>query len=126
VIKDFDYWNSLKKNLDSKHRNIKFKEGQIWWCSIGLNIGSEQNGGGKNFERPVIILKKFFSKTLLILPITSKSKFGNYYFSLDSQNTVILCQPRLIDSNRLSREIKNNSLNHRTFTIIKRRFKNLI
>ncbi|MFA7252782.1 MAG: hypothetical protein WC027_02910 [Candidatus Paceibacterota bacterium] len=52
--KDFDRWNGLKKKVDADFSDIYIQIRQIWWCSIGLNVGSEQNGHGENFERPVI------------------------------------------------------------------------
>ena len=124
--KDFDEWNFKKKNLNRKIIFSDFKEGEIWWCSLGLNIGSEQDGGGLNFERPVLIIRKFSSTTFLCLPITSKNKRGNYYYELDKNNTIILCQPRLLDSRRLIREIKKNSLNKNRFFEIVRYFKDLL
>ena len=39
--KDFDAWNFKKKELDKNKRDLLFKEGEIWWCSLGLNIGEE-------------------------------------------------------------------------------------
>ncbi|MBQ9019758.1 hypothetical protein IJ096_00290, partial [Candidatus Saccharibacteria bacterium] len=54
----FDEWNDKKKIL-SKRKNIPhFKEGEIWWCSCGQNLGMEMNGG-KEFMRPVLIMRKF-------------------------------------------------------------------
>jgi hypothetical protein len=32
--------------------------GDIWWASIGENVGSEINGKSRLFSRPVIIFKK--------------------------------------------------------------------
>ena len=55
--KDFDKWNERKKALNDRER-ILFNPREIWWCSFGVNIGSEQDGSGDNFERPVIIIKK--------------------------------------------------------------------
>ena len=57
--KDFDKWNELKKKIDTREdieeNEIFIKNRQIWWCSIGLNVGSEQNGHGEVFERPVLV-----------------------------------------------------------------------
>jgi len=41
VEKDFDKWNMKKKKLDKNKRDLLFKEGEIWWCSLGVNIGEE-------------------------------------------------------------------------------------
>jgi len=42
--KDFDSWNELKKTLETKNKNILFKEQEIWWTSIGTNIANESCG----------------------------------------------------------------------------------
>lgn len=39
--KDFDGWNEKKKKIGEDVCNIYFKEREIWWCSIGINIGYE-------------------------------------------------------------------------------------
>jgi len=57
-IKDFDNWNNIKKKLDKSDQNQSFYEKEIWWCSVGINVGSEHDGKGNRFMRPVYILKK--------------------------------------------------------------------
>lgn len=57
-MKQFDEWNSVKKEIEDYHR-APVKLGEIYWCRIGLNIGVEQDGKGDDFMRPVIIIKKF-------------------------------------------------------------------
>lgn len=52
-------WGILKSRLSQKDKHILFKEGQIWWCHLGMNLGEEEYGKGPNFTRPVLILKKF-------------------------------------------------------------------
>ena len=73
--KDFDGWNNLKKKIDDKNstelKKIFCREREIWFCSIGLNVGSEQNGRNESFERPVLIFKKVSAETFLVLPLTS-------------------------------------------------------
>ena len=45
MSKDFDSWNGEKKNLEQiGHNNLVFHEREIWWCSIGVNLGDEQDG----------------------------------------------------------------------------------
>jgi len=45
IDKNFDSWNEPKKLLHTSVKsNRLFHEGDIWWCSVGLNIGSEQDG----------------------------------------------------------------------------------
>ncbi len=110
-MKDFDLWNRLKKNIDLDIHFIpkNIKEGDIWWCSIGLNVGSEQDGGGDTFERPVLILKKYTKRNFLCLPITSKHKDGSYYYkipnNIGSAYFAILFQAKVMDRNRFKRFI---------------------
>ncbi|MBU2219125.1 hypothetical protein KKG15_01365 [Patescibacteria group bacterium] len=40
--KDFDAWNIQKKKIHSRDEKILFHEREIWWCSLGVNIGFEQ------------------------------------------------------------------------------------
>ena len=77
----FNKWNNLKQNLQDKNENIKFKRGDIYFMSVGQNIGYEQYGKGDYFLRPVIVYKKLSRSTFLGIPLTSKQKEGSYYFS---------------------------------------------
>ena len=44
-MKNFDTWNKEKKNLENVgHDTLAFHEREIWWCSIGFNLGDEQDG----------------------------------------------------------------------------------
>ena len=52
--KDFIKWSKVKErvnDLDSSH--IYFQERKIWWCYLGLNVGTEEDGKGDYFMRPV-------------------------------------------------------------------------
>lgn len=104
MIKDFDKWNTKKKILDNSQR-VFFRERDIWFASLGLNIGFEQNGKGDLFLRPVIILKKFNNEIFLGIPTTSKKKDGGYYYDFkyekNKSTTAILSQIRLMDGKRL-------------------------
>lgn len=121
--KDFDNWNKLKKKINKKRKKILFKEGQVWWANLGVNVGTEQNGRGYFFERPVLIIKKFSSNSLLCLPMTTKYKIGNYYYPITENKIVILCQAKVIDSKRLNRQIKNIYLSKSDFREIVNSFK---
>ena len=41
--KDFDGWNKLKKEIDIRNP-IYVSERDVWFCSVGINVGSEQSG----------------------------------------------------------------------------------
>jgi len=98
------YWYKKKKNIQRKNR-VFFNEREIWWCYLGLNIGDEQNGG-KNFSRPVVILKKFNKNLTIVVPLTKNNKKGKYYFYLNKiDKTAIISQIRPIDVKRLHSKI---------------------
>ena len=61
--KDFDSWNTEKKQLEEFGPDVLiFHEREIWWCSIGVNLGDEQDGKNELFERPVLVVRKFNRK----------------------------------------------------------------
>jgi len=106
--KDFQKWHNKKKEIHESDDVPYFYEREIWWCSLGVNIGYEQDGKHENFERPVLILKKFNQYVLWIIPLTSKQKSGKYYYSFEfgkEPSVAILSQLRLISSKRLLRKI---------------------
>ncbi len=42
--------------------------------SIGKNVGREQNGSGRDFERPVLIIKKWNNEMVWGVPLSTKQK----------------------------------------------------
>ena len=44
--KDFDNWNIQKKRAQAIKERPMFKEREVWWCTLGVNIGDEQDGKG--------------------------------------------------------------------------------
>ena len=45
--KDFNGWIIVKKQLHGKAKLRAIKDGDIWWCAVGENVGSEICGKGK-------------------------------------------------------------------------------
>jgi len=92
-----------------------FHEREIWFSSLGENVGFEQDGSGENFMRPIIILKKFNNEVVWVLPLTRTDKTGRYYFKIsltaddgkvdDRPSVAILSQIRLVDAKRLQYKI---------------------
>lgn len=109
MTKDFDRWNRTKQKLDILERkNIPpFYEREIWWCSIGLNIGFEIYGKGRDesFSRPVLVLKKHNKFTFYGLPLGSTIKSHSlYHFPITTngrKGSVLLSQGRTFSGNRL-------------------------
>ena len=44
--KPFDQWNMMKKRLEMRPvaTSLFFYEREVWWCSVGINIGVETDG----------------------------------------------------------------------------------
>ena len=107
-MKEFDEWNECKKEIDKKINNIILKEGEIYWCKVGINVGNETKGKGKRFTRPVLILRKFTRDVFLGIPFTSKEKNGDWYYKIEKDNQInflILNQAKLLDKKRLEERI---------------------
>lgn len=102
-------WTKLKIRLHRTHdREVYFREKEVWWASLGANIGNEENGKHDRFERPVLIIKKFSRSSLCVLPLSSKVKKGSYFVSYYLNGviqTVLLSQIRTISSKRLLRKM---------------------
>lgn len=126
--KDFDAWNIEKKQLESTEPDtLTFHEREIWWCSIGINLGDEQDGKNDLFERPVLVLRKFNRKLAWVLPMSTRNKIGVYYETLTHHGqdyTVILSQLRLVSVKRLRRFIRKISPNQ--FANIQQRIKDFM
>ncbi|MDQ3014624.1 MAG: type II toxin-antitoxin system PemK/MazF family toxin [bacterium] len=110
--KDFKTWNNLKSQIHHSHKSPQFRELEIWWCSLGTNIGVEEDGKNQSFERPVLIFRKFNNEMFWGLPITSKIKNGKFYFIFKLHNqerSILLSQIRIWSSKRLIRRISKIS-----------------
>ena len=126
--KDFDNWNKEKKNLeDVGHTELFFHEREIWWASIGINLGDEQDGKNDLYERPVLVLRKFNRKLAWILPMSTQDKKGTYYYPLKHGEkifTIILSQLKLVSVKRFRRLIRKISPNQ--YSLIKRRIVDIL
>ena len=104
-MKDFATWMPKKAQLDGlTHRPPYVSEGDIWWASIGENIGSEVNGKSNLFSRPVIVFKKLAHGFYFVIPTSTKNKTGSWYVPYKHQsinNVACLHQARAIDYRRI-------------------------
>lgn len=107
--KDFQKWHDKKAQVDEIEKRPFFHEREIWFCHLGANIGFEQDGAGDDFQRPIIIIRKFNNEVCWILPLSKTNKRSKYYFAFKFNDTTasvaILSQIRLLDAKRLSRKI---------------------
>ncbi len=108
-VNRFFEWIGLKQKL---HRGTQspplVSAGDIWWASIGENVGSEINGKSRLFSRPVIIFKKLAHGFYFVIPTTTKSKVGSWFVPFrqaDRRMIASLHQARAIDHRRLSTKL---------------------
>jgi mRNA interferase MazF len=121
--KDFWEWHEKKRWIHNEKIRPFFKEREIWFCSLGANIGFEEDGSGDEFLRPVIILKQFGATTFFAIPLTRTVRLGKYYFSCTIRgeiNTALLSQGRSLDAKRLRYKIGEISKNE--FNTLKEQF----
>jgi len=127
--KDFDQWNERKKEIHSTGGYLPlYHKRQIRWCRLGVNVGFEQDGTGKDFSRPVLILKGFSRQVCLVIPLTTSTKDNEYYLQVgiigDRKASVIISQIRLIDTRRLDQHIA--TLDKKTFGRIQKAVKDML
>jgi mRNA interferase MazF len=107
--KDFNKWNNKKIIINDIEHIPFFHEREIWFCFLGVNVGYEQDGQGKDFQRPVVIIKKFNKEICWVIPLSKTKKRNKYYFTFPFDkktiSVAILSQIKLIDAHRLSRKI---------------------
>lgn len=121
---EFDNWNNEKQDIN----NVKwpyFKEWQIWFLSIWLNIWVESKWKWKSFSRPVLIVKKFNNKMFLWIPLTTKYKDNKYVYQIQDikwkNSFLILSQLRVLSNKRLNDKI--GSLSKEELSEIKEKIK---
>jgi mRNA interferase MazF len=127
-MKNFHEWNDRKIIVNDTEKVPFFHEREIWFCFLGLNVGYEQDGQGEDFQRPVVIIKKFNNEIFWAIPLSKTKKRGKYYFVFPFDDIItsvaILSQMKLMDAHRLSRKI--GDMNEETFGILIKKLKALL
>jgi mRNA-degrading endonuclease toxin of MazEF toxin-antitoxin module len=125
--RDYDGWNVEKQRLEKAAKAQIFNTGQVWWCAVGINIGREEDGKNANFERPILIFRKFGPETFLGLPLSTSLKKGIFYanFLLNGkQSSVLLSQARILSQHRLLRNM--GRITETDMNRVKKAFRKLI
>lgn len=102
---DMDAWNSLKKQLAAKESPRFFRAQEIWWCSVGLNVGYEIYGKGPAFIRPVLVLKKKSRDTFIGIPMSTRLKDRPDYYLIEfngKTSAMLVGEIRNFDARRLA------------------------
>lgn len=127
-MKQFDEWNEVKKDTEHMKKAIFFKERDIFWVRIGENIGHEQNGKGNEFQRPVIVVKKYSPDMFLGIPLSTTHREGSFFyqfsFETEKTSTALIVQHKLFSSKRLMKKI--GKINNEDFIKMKKKLVELI
>ena len=126
-MKDFFNWHSKKSKLDSIQKRPYFHEAEVWYASLGLNIGYEQDGKGTDYLRPALIVRKFNNYICWVVPLTHTTKDTIHYAHitvLGDESAAILSQLKLIDVKRFSHKI--DKISDDDFKLVTRKLKGLI
>jgi mRNA interferase MazF len=107
--KKYNDWNEVKKDTELIEKRVYFKERDIFWTRIGENIGFEQNGKGDEFQRPILVVKRYTNDMFLGIPLSTTLREGSFYFQFNfvesKISTTLLVQHKLYSSKRLIKKI---------------------
>lgn len=135
-MKNYLKWHAIKSDIENSGKEILFRDREIWWCSLGENVGFEQDGKNEKYERPVLVFRKFNKGMFWGLPLTSKEKNDSFHYKLalhiknenneieERISIVILSQLRLLSGKRLIRRVAR--INENNFKEIEGKVINLI
>ena len=102
--KDYAGWHAMKLLLNATSETRYYREREVWWTAIGLNIGFEEDGKRGKYSRPVVVLCKFNPYFFYGVPLSTTKKAGRYYgvvFLERVTRKVLLTQVRAFDAIRL-------------------------
>ena len=127
-MKRFDERNILKKKVNGQEWEIFAKPRDVWYAHLWINVGNEEDGKGKAFKRPVLILKKV-GNMFFVAPMTSKGRDDKFYHTLPEHyfnwtSRVILSQAKMVDKKRLTHKL--TALHKNDFILIKEKLKALL
>lgn len=125
--KDFDNWNTKKKELEEVKEKFLFKTGDIWWCSVGLNVKAESCGKGEQYQRPVLVLKKVSAESFIGIPLSTQEKTGTWFIDITihgEKRYALLYQIRMFSTNRFQRRL--TSLDDTDFIRVKEKLEALL
>ena len=108
--KNYNEWNERKKLVEQRDSpgDFFFLEGEVWWATLGVNIGQEIDGKNESYERPVLILKKWSDELTWVIPSSSTEKINEYFCPVaykDKSRNLLLLQMKTVSSKRLLRPI---------------------
>jgi mRNA interferase MazF len=126
-MKDYYKWCKEKTRVNDLSIRKHYKIRDVWWCSLGLNVGFEQDGKGIYYQRPVLILKGISKEICLVAPMTTSEKASKYRICAGifsgKKSKVIISQVKVVDTSRLVNKI--GVVDIRIFYEIKKAVRNM-
>jgi mRNA interferase MazF len=128
-VKDLKGWHTRKEAIEKLNfpEDFFFLEGEIWWASLGVNIGQEVDGKNESYERPVLILKKWSDGLAWVIPSSSTEKLNEYFYPIvyhGKSRNLLLLHMKTISSKRLLRLVFR--MKEKEFTKIKEKICSIV
>jgi mRNA interferase MazF len=124
--KDFDNWNSKKKKVEMESARF-YTVREIWWCNLGVNIGTELDGKGENYLRPCVIARSFGPSACMVVPLTTSNREHILRIPVGlvqgEEAKANISQIRILDTRRLAEKV--GFMDKEMFVELKKRIKNL-
>ncbi|MDR1015733.1 MAG: type II toxin-antitoxin system PemK/MazF family toxin [Coriobacteriales bacterium] len=125
--KDYSRWMPVKAGVNNAGRHASFKERDVFWTSIGENVGFEEDGKGPMFRRPVLVVKKFNDWLFWGVPLSTTRNRGRHYHEVTVKgrpSVALLSQAGVWDSARLAN--KTGMVGQEEFDALKRKLAELL
>lgn len=128
LVKRFRAWTKLKIKLNYNTNVLAgYKARDIWWVSLGHNVGVEEDGKGDMFNRPILIVRGFNKYMFWGVPLSTTIKEGKYYHKVVVSGKVsnaLLSQLRVFDTRRMIS--KYGMVSPKDFSIIKEKLREFL
>ena len=125
--KDFDGWNKRKQYIDGRTNTPFYHIREVWWCALGVNIGTEQDGKGVKYARPCVVVSALGRDACIVVPLTTSPREHPLRIAVgmvqDEVSKANISQLRVIDSKRLLDKV--GFLDEGAFTQLKNRIRNM-
>lgn len=114
--KNLKAWHEHQTELEFQQPPKRgYREGHVWRCTVGLNVGHEIDGKSRRFWRPVLVVRNFNNETFLGAPLTKSASGRPFHVPITimtkrGKSYVVVSQLRSMDARRLQQKISTISL----------------
>ena len=130
MIKKFDEWNKLKKEIDKKTElDFSPRIWEIWYISIWVNVWNESLWKWDTFKRAVLITKRLWNMYLGFFMTTQWKDNNIFYIRIldnyfNKKSYIIKSQLKSLDKKRFIKKIWR--LSNKDFYEIKKELRKFI